>query len=627
MARKKSDTLQGIASAEAMEAPDFLAAMDAPEQLGRAPMLPQPCPVTPLGVQGKNVFFLDSLNQIASTAADVKKGELKLWFGTDWLLEHFPQHPKGWKPGDPVTKFDQDDAQTALVEDCRAKGIFNPDGRVFGRGAHRARHDEAQLILHMGRSVLLANPRDHKGKPLKPQVHRPGAVGESYFPALPGLPAPADTASSDTEGRSLLDYIGKWYWVEREAAPLLLLGFIAQMFVCGALGWRSHVWLAAPTASGKSELQKLIRAVHTDWCLFTEDASEAAIRQTLGDDTLPVMIDEAEAHDKPERLAAILNLMKKASSGAKMHRGSADHKAQQFTAQSCFLLSSVLHATMRGEDRNRIAILEMRQVPLDAEPIKLDQPHWRQLGRRMHRRMIEQWPRFEETLDAYKREIAARRFEGRWRDTYGTLLACADMLLFEDSPRESMAEDPDKGPMRVALAVAKIMPMMAKGRVDARSDVERVQLHLLSHMVPGAHGKPPEALGSWLERAMTLRIVKDGQFPTDPEYQEVDEEARAKLKAYGLRVVNIERKAGGGWSVADALPEQWEKAYLAVAYATNKGLCQVFQGSEWADGGWLQSLGKIDGVEKGLKVRFGGSNGKPDNAIAVPLTALRGEEG
>lgn len=622
MARKKTDALQGIAMAEAVEAPDFLDTMEAPE-FGRKPRLPQPCPVTPLGVQGQKLFFLDSLNQIASMAADLKKGDLKLFFGTDWLLEHFPQHPKGWKQGDPVTKFDQDDAQTALVEDCRMKGIFNPDGRVFGRGAHRARHDEGQLILHMGRSVLLANPRDHKGKQLKPKSLPPGAVGDSYFPALPGLPAPADTASSNTEARELLNFISKWYWVEQEAAPLLLLGFIAQMFICGVLGWRSHVWLAAPTASGKSELQKLIRAVHADWCLFTEDASEAAIRQTLGDDTLPVMIDEAEAHDKPERLAAILNLMKKASSGAKMHRGSADHKAQEFTAQSCFLLSSVLHANMRGEDRNRIAILEMRQVPLDAEELKLDLPHWRQMGRRMHRRMIEQWERFESTLHAYKREIASRRFEGRWRDTYGTLLACADMLLFDDSPRDSLSEDPDEGPDRVRNAVAKIMPMMSRGRVEARSDVDRVLLQLQSHMVPGAHGKASEPLGAWLERAMKLK-AEAGQFATDPTTYHVDEEARAKLKAYGLRVVQLERKSTGGWTVTDAKPEVWEGQYLAVAYATNKGLCQVFQGSEWADGIWLQSMGKIPGVEKGLKVRFAGNS---DNAIAVPLTALQGGEG
>lgn len=620
MARKRN--IEGIAAAEPVDAPDFFGADAGPDVFGRAPELPQPCPVTPLGVQGTKIFFLDSLNQICTSPPDCKKGELKLWFGNDWLETYFPQ--KDAKGN--VVKFNQDHAQTALVEDCRAKGIFNPQGRVFGRGAHRARDDEEQLVLHMGRKVLLANARDRKGHVKAPEYVRPGQVGDSYFPALPGLPEPGAEAATTLEAQTLLKHLQNWRWVDRQAGPLLLLGHIAQMFICGALEWRAHVWLAAPTASGKSALQRLIRAIHADWCLATEDASEAALRQMLGDDTLPVMIDEAEAHDRPERLAQIMNLMKKSSSGAKMHRGSTDHKAQEFTGQSAFLLSSVLIASMRGEDRNRIAILELLGLPEDAEQLAENLPEWRKVGRRMHRRMVEQWPRFNATLNLYRREIGRRRFEGRWRDTYGTFLACADLLLYDDLPQDpidAMHIEPGTGKERIANAVTMILPLMAVGKREARTDVERVQLHLLSHMLPGAPGKSPEPIGAWLDRAMSLKITP-GQFATDEPDTTIDEEARRKLKSYGLRVVSLERNDKGGWRVDDARPEVWEGQYLAVAYQTNKALCEVFKGSEWADGGWLQSLGKIDGVQRGLKVRF---SGKPDNALAVPLTALQGDEG
>ena len=619
MAQGPKSGVEALRASKSVEAPDMAGEGPSPER--RPPALAVPSPVTPLGVTGKNIVFLDRLRQITVAPAKADKGDLKLWFGNDWLETHYPQKDSKGN----VVKFNQDTVQTALIEDCHAKGIFNPQGKVFGRGAHRSRDNEDQLVLHLGERVMIAGRGllDRRGKPTDvPQFYPAGIVGESYFPALPALPRPADEAATELDARALLSTIGKWYWVDTAASPLLLLGFIAQMFICGALGWRTHVWLAGPTAAGKTSLQKIIRAIHGDWCLHTEDASEAALRQVLRDDTLPVLIDEAEADDNPEKQRAIKNLMKKSSSGAKMYRGGQDHKATEFTAQSCFLLSSVLHVSMKGEDRNRICILDMRAVPEGTDPLELELAAWKALGRKFHRRMIEQWPRFDATFDHYKRRIAKERYEGRWGDTYGTLLACADLLLF-DYAVDDMAPD-SPGPERVVEAVNRVLPMMSRGRVEARTDVERCQQMLLSHMLPGAHGRPPESVGSWLTRAMELRTLP-GAFETDPDTTEIDVEARAKLKSYGLRVVAIARKPGGGWQIEDARPGDWQGCFLAVAYATNKALGEVFRGSEWADGGWLQSLGKIPGVEKGLKVRFAGP--KPDNALAVPLAAIVGDEG
>lgn len=627
MARKPRSGLDSVRDSEPVAAPDFAGADEAPDEDGRPPRLPQPCPVTPLGISGKSIVFLDRSKQLQTAPTKCDKGDMMLWFGDDWLCRHFASK---WQDEKPI-EWNQRRAQVAFIEDCHGLGIFSPEGRVFGRGAHRARDNAEQLVLHLGDRVMLAGPGtvDKRGKPTRePQLFPAGRVGDAYFTALARLPAPADEPATRAEGRGLLKALGRWYWTDPGVAELLMLGDIGQMFVCGALDWRTHVWLNGPTAAGKTALQKIIRAILADWCLYTEDASEAALRQVLRDDTLPVLIDEAEPHDNPERQRAIINLMKKASSGAKMYRGGADHKASEFTAQSCFLLSSVLHSPLKGEDRNRLVILDMREVPDGAEPLELELAMWRQLGRKFHRRMIEQWSRFERTLDCYKREIQRNRFTGRWADTFGTLLACADLLLFDYGPEELPMHDEEEEPDRVRKWVAKILPLMARGRVEARSDVERVQLHMLTHMLPGAHGQPPESVGMWLTRAMALKRVP-GEFETIPDDWVPDEAARAKLKSYGLRVVSVVRKTGGGEGIDDALPDRWEDGYLAVAYSTNKALCEVFRGSEWADGGWVQSLGKITGPDgriarKGFKVRFAG---KPDNAVLVPLSAFQGEEG
>lgn len=613
-----------------------------PDKRVSEPTLPPGCPVTPLGIQGVKIWVLDRANQMISMATDCRKGDLILIFGgDDWLMEKFPQFREkkgknGGKPEFEIVGFNQAHVQSALVTACHRRGIFDPIGRVFGRGAHRGGPFQTELVLHMGASVLVSNGTDHKGKAIGVAEYPAGEIGDAFYPAYNRLPAPAAKPSSQAEAIALLELFGKWHWVgqrthapdrvetglDPDPSPLLLLGMVAQMFICGALEWRSHVWLAGPTAAGKSSLQAVIRAILAKWCLHTEDASEAAIRQVLKDDTLPVMIDEAEADDNPERQRAILNLMKKASSGGKLHRGSSDHKAQEFTAQSCFLLSSVLHGLVKGEERNRVAILDMMQIPLGKTQWEApDLAHWQDVGRRMHRRMIEQWPRFARTLADYKREIWSHGLEGRWQDTFGTLLACADCLLFEDAPSRESELNPEHG--REKIWVRAVLPMMLHGKGEARTDVDRCIAFLMSRLIPGANGKAPEAIGQWIMRAMTVvGVVTD----SDEDGKGVNEYARDRLKSYGLRVSNVIEGDKGWKPNGDPLPneEGWRDGYLLVAYATCAPLSDLFRdagGREWAGGGWLQSLGKIEGVRKGaaMKARFAGS---PDNCIAVPLKAL-----
>jgi hypothetical protein len=577
--------------------------------------LPENCPVTALGVQGQSIWVLDASSQIINMKTDCKKGDLILLFGgCEYLDERWPQ----WKqPGkgqsEPVKDgFNQKEVQVDLLSACYAKGIFNPVNRVFGRGAHRSRDDDTQLILHMGNRVMLSSATDWRGaqtdQPIS--VVKAGRVGESYFPALPTLPAPAKDISTIEEGKQLRALFNRWFFREQDAATLLLLGFSAQMHICGALTWRSHVLATGPTAAGKSYLQSLFRALHGDWTLFAEDASEAAIRQILGDDTLPFLLDEAEGDDNGERQIAILNLMKKASSGGKIIRGSQDHKAQEFTAQSCFMLSCVLHAPLKGEHRNRVAKLDMLQVPEGVAPLSFDVAYWREIGRKMHRRMVQQWPRLAETLATYKREISSHGYSGRWADTFGTLLACADLLLFDDAPR-NRTEDAENPTEKAWTRL--ILPMLAVGKGEALSDTETVMPFLLAKTLQGAHGAAAETVGQWIDRA--LKPIID---PVTNESHGIDQKARERLKTVGLRLIRFEtidrkRKIKDAWL-------QDENAYLAVAYPTSSPLCDLFSRSQWEAGKWIQSMQKIDGCISGLKIRF--NPGGSENAVAIPLKSF-----
>jgi hypothetical protein len=617
-----SEALRG-----ATVAPDFTGEGDGDDPFS---ILPEGCPFTVLGKEGLTIWLLDHCNQLLGLKPrDLDKGSIQSICGDDfWLLQNFPQYTAGQmelppERRGPPPKFNQDLVQRRVINAGSAAGMFNPSGKVFGRGAHRRALDDA-LVLHLGDRVLLVGAQDTKGrKSIAITERRPGKIDGKLYPGFEKLPAPAAEPSTVQEAERLQALFGKWYFFEPDVAPLLLLGWVAHAMICGALGWRSHVWLTGETAAGKSTLQKVIRAVLAEWGLFTEDATEAAVRHVLLEDTLPVLIDEAEADDRAERQRNMVNLARKGSSGAKMHRGSSDQgKAHEFTVQSAFLFSSILHAPLDPQDRNRFAILAMRQIPEGAEEPILDLRYWREAGRRMQRRMIEQWPRFDKTLATYKDEIRTQGFQGRWRDTFGTLLACADMLLHDCAPSDdSMLNEATFG--RQIRWVRMCVPLMERGALEAEDTTTRCITKLTSTLLPARSGHQPETVGRWIRRA--TEYDQDGLISDDAK------RARAHLLSHGLAVVNLRRtKKGAIGATRDfTLAEQ---LYVVVGSKSNSSSAKLFETGKWADGGWTQALklamwkgedGKAEPIvaQSGIKFRFDGNN---EYVVAVPIEALIG---
>ena len=73
----------------------------------------------------------------------------------------------------------------------------------------------------------------------------------------------------------------------------------------------------------------------------------------------------------------------------------------------------------------------------DRAPPALDRTRLRMLGRELRRRLTLAWPRFPEVTERWRAELTApiegmRKFDARGADVFGTLLACAELLLFDD---------------------------------------------------------------------------------------------------------------------------------------------------------------------------------------------------
>lgn len=606
------------------------------------PFLIDSSPMTPLGqaTTGSRIVFMDANNALQERDTRLSSNDFVLHCGgEEWLWDTFPRYAKQSEK-DKAAKvppvqvgFDHGAAGNALAEACFRKGIFNPEGRVFGRGAHRPRHDEDSLLLHCGNWLLLANMPDKRGRRLKKlQRARAGEHAGCFYPGGPALPFP-DLAQGSTadEARGLLDLFGEWQWVMPDVAKLVLLGWVGQMYVCGALNWRAHLWLTGSTAAGKSHLQKVLRALAAEWAITTEDSSPAYIRQKLGLDRLAVLIDEAEADDDAERQQAMLTLARKGSSGGSIGRGGSDHKAQDFTIHSCFVLSSIIHSIKVGQDHNRFAILDMRPIPDGKADLVLDLPFLRALGRRLHRRMLDQWGRFDATLGYYKDAIHTAGFAGRWRDTFGVLLTCADLLLFDVGPKDRAPPTGDTWTIETGgeAWVRLVEPLMIRGREEARTDTERAIQALLSALIPGSGGNPPETVARWLNRA----VEPSAGMSEGIETFGVNEAARDRLKTYGLRVFlpkdnGRDDKGRQNWGVDRAElgtgATAWRDGYLAIAGGGHRGIAELLRHapSDIANGQWVQSLSKAEGAIR-LRMRFE-KVGTPDYVVALPLRLFGG---
>lgn len=140
----------------------------------------------------------------------------------------------------------------------------------------------------------------------------------------------------------------------------LFLGWIIMSLLGGAFDWRPHIWLTGEAGSGKTAAIDFIKNIlGTSAIKETGSSTEAGIRQRLKVSTLPVLIDELENMDDKtnKNLRAIKALIRQASSGVRVSRGTADHSGIDFAIQSMFCVGSVSPQIAENADLTRFTII------------------------------------------------------------------------------------------------------------------------------------------------------------------------------------------------------------------------------------------------------------------------------
>jgi hypothetical protein len=286
-----------------------------------------------------------------------------------------------------------------------------------------------------------------------------------------------------------------------------------------------------------------------------------------------------------------------------MHRGGQDHRAHEFLLQSLFWFSSINIPPLKPQDRSRLAILELKKLKQGAAPPDLDSYHLPQLGEQLLRRMVDGWSRLEATKAKFHQALSAAGHDNRACDQFGTLLACADLLLYD---RQGVPDDE-----QIAHWAMECRPdRMAEISDEVPDHVECLH-RVLTHEVQARGGDEREALGSWIGEAVewvAAPLFKQGDTRTG------DEKAAKRLQQLGLKLVTPRPKAGGAWG-AVAYESHEDPGFLAIA-DKHQGLERLFAGSKWQGGVWKQSLARYDGAIERVDVKFGHVKSR---AVLVPL--------
>lgn len=168
-----------------------------------------------------------------------------------------------------------------LISTCCKIGYFDVSKRR-GRGVWL---DNNRLVLHLG-DRLYVDKREVEINKLESK-HR--------YRACVSIPFSYDNIASGKDGEKLLVICTKLPWV-KEPTAYLLAGWLFLARLCGALKWRSSVWIYGPRGSGKTYIiADFIRLFLGDFAIIPKGKSTAAgIRQALRGDALPTVFEEAE---------------------------------------------------------------------------------------------------------------------------------------------------------------------------------------------------------------------------------------------------------------------------------------------------------------------------------------------
>jgi hypothetical protein len=527
------------------------------------------CPVIPLGFEGALYHLIDSSGQFRSLApSDFSHAGIQSLFAgcpnyPQWAWPRYGRAPatkegEAPKPA-PIKSFEDDAVRQALFRACDRKGMFSPTDKLRGRGSWMLRG--GGLVYHAGEDLWIWD-----GGRMK--TLETGLLEGHLYARYPALPSPwtETITAADNPAGAVLETLRKWNWERPDVDPLLMLGWIGVAYLGGALEWRSAVLLLGDKATGKSTLQQGLKDLFGEALFHSADTSAAGIYQKMAHDTRPVAVDELEPGAEQKKVDAVVELMRAASSGAIARRGGQTGTPTEYQMRSAFLFSAINNPLHASQDLSRVAVLRLKQLDPNLprpDPIDADT-----CGRKVLAVVMREWPRFAATREAYRDALKAGGHVARGQDTYGTLLAAADLLLGPElAEKHGVVLSEDLAWWSEHLAADKL-PEIEDTKANWRACLE----HLLTAQVEAWRNGARQTIGKALDDISGISPFAQA------EKTYTIEDAERDLALTGLGLIRPGAKLDIGEGIVLAIPNDGPQ------------VAKLFAGKPWASGGWKDAL-------------------------------------
>jgi hypothetical protein len=403
----------------------------------------------------------------------------------------------------------------------------------------------------------------------------------------------ADIPATAADMQALRDDLALWRF-RAESAAEIMLGFIGQACLGGAMTWHAHVVVSGNTGAGKTLLYDLVAAALGGLALRTNDFTAAALRQMLTTEARVLMLDEAESDPKRGRVRQVIELLRAMSSGAgaRAIRGSAEGIASSYTLAGSAYLSAIVPPGLKPQDQGRITHIELLPIEAGAEDAQARAAVERAatLSPALWARMIQGWPRFKQSLAVWRAVLMAHGCGPRQADQPAHLLAAYWTLVDDDVISEQIARN----------ELPRYEWMITTASDAAQNDgASRCWNHLLG-MVDPIRGGEHRTIG---------QLIREARGPESHD-------ARKLLQSYGIKLDP---------------PKGYERTRGAWVSNDSPMLKRLFASTEWEDGGWPYELRRLsDSYAWKHPVRIGESKsratfvaeqhlpGSADNAEPTP---------
>ncbi len=555
-----------------------------------------PCPVTPLGKMGDTYYFIDSTGQFVERSKMDADAIHALFDATpNWLEWAWPHWGKPKKRGDgepdivPIEGFEHVKARKALRLACARRGLFNPRDKLRGLGMWTL--PGGQLLYHAGEELWVWD--EAKGRPLPLET---GLHGGHLYPRLPQLPAPwSETIRpEDNPAGRLLAVYGSWNWLRPEIDPLLMLGHNCVGYLGGALDWRPAVLLLGDKGTGKSALQHGLQALFGDAVFPTSNTTAAGIYQDMAHDNRLVAVDELEPGADSRKVDDLVQLMRIAASGAFARRGGKDGTPTSYQLRCAFLFSAINNPISLAQDLSRVAILRLQPLAKrgGTPPVIEDSA-----GRKLLAVLMREWPKFPDTLAAYKQILAAGGHDARGQDTYGTLLALAELALGPELASELGVHTSDDGAWWQQHLGADALPEIEDALPNWRGALE----YALTVPVQPWRGGAKQTIGqrlahladqahAVLEERYTLADAQRELADAGVGILSIDELIAAKARAGGLDERAAAAALGLVHDDGSGAPHVLRAGHVLAVPNKHPAVNELYAKSQWANGAWTEAL-------------------------------------